>query len=201
MGSRAKKQAHGPADDRPERALDQIAAASRRAGFGWAIDEDTGRLLRVLSAAKAGGRFLELGTGTGSSAAWIAHGMDQASTLTSVEWDRRLLSVARRVLGSDARIQFVHRDAAKFLRSSRGQSFDLVFADTHHGKFAGLASALDLVAPGGLYVVDNLVSRQEDPSPEHRARVRRFRTRMRGDARFHSVELGFSTGLLLAARR
>jgi predicted O-methyltransferase YrrM len=48
-----------------------------------------GALLRSLAASKPGGRFLELGTGTGVATAWLLDGMDDRATLVSVDNDAR----------------------------------------------------------------------------------------------------------------
>ncbi len=185
----------------PRTALERIKAASKRACFDLAIDEDAGRVLGAVAASKTAGLFLELGTGSGSSTAWIASGMDRDSKLVTVEHDRKLQAIARRVLGSDRRIEFVNCDAWEFLAKDRGQSFDLIFADTYYGKFSRLEQALGMLASGGVYIVDNLISGQENPSPEHNARIRRLLSTMRRDVRFHCTELRFSTGLLMAVRR
>lgn len=58
-----------------------IDEATRAHGFTMPSDPLTCSLLRTLAAAKPGGQFLELGTGTGLSTAWILDGMDADSTL------------------------------------------------------------------------------------------------------------------------
>jgi len=61
-------------------------------------------MLRTLVASKPGGRFLELGTGTGIATAWLLEGMDERSTLISVDNDGAVQSVARDSLGADNRL-------------------------------------------------------------------------------------------------
>jgi predicted O-methyltransferase YrrM len=72
-------------------AMATLSEASRKAGFTMASEPLTGSLLRTLAATKAGGRFLELGSGTGLSTAWILDGMDAKATLTTVDSDERWL--------------------------------------------------------------------------------------------------------------
>ena len=62
--------------------LDLIINDTQKMGFDMASEPKTGSLLRALAASKPNGKFLELGTGTGLSAAWILSGMDKKSTLT-----------------------------------------------------------------------------------------------------------------------
>jgi predicted O-methyltransferase YrrM len=45
--------------------------AGKNLDFGMASDPLTGALLATLAASKPGGRFLELGTGTGGATAWL----------------------------------------------------------------------------------------------------------------------------------
>jgi predicted O-methyltransferase YrrM len=68
-----------------------------------ASETQTGSIIRLLAAAKPGGRFLELGTGTGIATAWLLNGMDSGSQLDSVDNDPQALAVARRHLGGDPR--------------------------------------------------------------------------------------------------
>jgi predicted O-methyltransferase YrrM len=55
----------------PPAAYADITRFTADAGFTMASDIDTCKLLRTLAASKPGGRFLELGTGTGLSTSWI----------------------------------------------------------------------------------------------------------------------------------
>lgn len=61
---------------RPPAALARILKRSAEIGFEMASEDRTGALLRTLAASKPGGRFLELGTGTGVATAWVLDGMD-----------------------------------------------------------------------------------------------------------------------------
>ena len=61
--------------------LDTILRDTTDAGFTMPSDYQTGALLRTLAASRLHARLLELGTGTGLSAAWILDGMDTASIL------------------------------------------------------------------------------------------------------------------------
>jgi predicted O-methyltransferase YrrM len=54
-----------------------------------------------IAASKPAGKFLELGTGTGLSTAWILDGMDNNSSLISIDNDHNFLEIAQRFLGND----------------------------------------------------------------------------------------------------
>ena len=164
-----------------------------------AIDVPTGTLLRALAASKPGGRFLELGTGTGSSTAWLAAGMDSASSLLSIDNDAVASQVAQDALSGDARLEFRIEDGAAFFRQYEGPPFDFVFADAMPGKFEVLDEALGLVAPGGIYVGDDLLPQPNWPD-NHQPRVDAFIARMTGDPAFQTTYLDWSTGILIATK-
>ena len=93
-----------------------IAADTAACGFTMASEPKVGAMLAVLAASKPGGRFLELGTGTGHGAAWLLSGMDAASTLDTVDTDPEIVAIARRHLGSDPRVTFHVIDGGEFLQ-------------------------------------------------------------------------------------
>src|SRR5271165_4537328 len=109
--------------------LAAIEAKTAEHEFSMASEPLVGALLRALVASKPGGRFLEMGTGTGIATSWILSGMDEASTLISVDNDGAVQQVARDILGSDARLTLVIAEGLEFLRSRAAESFDLVFSD------------------------------------------------------------------------
>jgi predicted O-methyltransferase YrrM len=80
---------------------------------------------------KPGGRFLELGTGTGVGTAWLLAGMDPSSSLTTVDSDPQVIDIARRHLGGDPRVTFRVGDGGEILEqlaASPEQRFDLIYA-------------------------------------------------------------------------
>lgn len=60
--------------------VDKIRSETNKIGFQMTSEPLTGSLLRILAASKPNGNFLELGTGTGVSTAWILDGMNKNST-------------------------------------------------------------------------------------------------------------------------
>jgi predicted O-methyltransferase YrrM len=115
--------------------LQHIKEASQKLGFTMNCDDLTGNLLKTLAASKPGGRFLELGTGTGLSTIWIAEGMSKASTLWTVELEEGYSQVAQQVLANDERIKFFVEDGTAFLERDQHERFDFIFADTWPGKY------------------------------------------------------------------
>src|SRR5262249_2767374 len=81
--------------------VDAILRDTREMGFSMASEPQTGSLLRTLAASKPGGRFLELGTGTGVATAWLLgwtrhHGSNPSTTIRQSSQTRAgILGVTR----------------------------------------------------------------------------------------------------------
>jgi predicted O-methyltransferase YrrM len=180
-------------------ALKAIEADTRAVGFAMGSERTAGVLLRTLAASKRGGRLLELGTGTGISAAWLLDGMDRGASLTTVDNDVTGVEIAKRHLASDSRIEFHVADGAEFLANLRGQQFELIFADTWPGKFQGLDLALSLLAPGGFYVIDDLLPQPNWPA-EHAPKVPRLMQMLFERDDLMICPLAWSSGLLVAVK-
>jgi predicted O-methyltransferase YrrM len=87
--------------NRTPAAFDAILSETHALGFNMVSEPKVGALLAVLAASKPGGRFLELGTGTGHGTAWLLSGMDSQSRVDTVDTDPNVVAVAQRHLGSD----------------------------------------------------------------------------------------------------
>ena len=140
-----------------------IIEATNLSGFTMASDVLTCSLLRTLSASKPSGKFLELGTGTGLSTAWILDGMDTASSLISIDNDAAFVEIAKRILGNDNRLNLVVSDGGKWIEENKAQKFDYIFADTWHGKYLVLDEALSMLNKGGLYIIDDMLPQPNWP--------------------------------------
>ena len=178
----------------------EIDARSRALGFDMPSEAGTGAMLRLLAAAKPGGRLLELGTGTGLATAWLLDGMGRGASLISLDTDPDVQAVARAVLGGDPRVAFLIEDGLDYVRTQPPASFDLIFADAWPGKYEGLDEALALLRPGGLYVVDDM-SPQPNWPIGHQPRVDALAARLKSHPDLTTVALGWASGLVIAARR
>ena len=192
-------------DDEPTgspASLTAILEATNELGFGMPSDSRAGSLLRTLAAAKPNGSFLELGTGTGISTAWILDGMDRASKLVTVDTDDEVVAVARKNLGGDPRVEFVVGDGGAHLRRllADGKRFDFVFADAWPGKYTHLDEALQLVCLGGLYIVDDMLPQPNWPDG-HSMKVAALLTNLSSRPDFRVTRLKWSSGLVVAVRR
>ena len=164
-----------------------------------AIDQLTGALLRTLAASKPGGRLLELGTGTGLGTAWLLDGMDAEARLTTVEVNPSTSGIAQRYLGHDPRVEFIVSDAEQFLAHLGNRHFDLIFADCPVGKGQNLDTVLSALAPGGLYIIDDMLPHTYTPErvPMQKAVVEMLSQRKD----LHLTKLSWSTGIVMATKR
>jgi len=169
-------------------------------GFRMASEAQTGSLLCCLATAKPGGRLLELGTGTGVGTAWLLAGMDADARLETVDNDEAALAVARKHLARDRRITFHLADGRDFLRERQGQQYDLIFADTWPGKFHDLEAALSLLAPGGLYVIDDLLPQPSWPQ-RHGAKIPPLMAALEAHQDLSCTRLAWATGIMIAAKK
>lgn len=133
-----------------------IDAATKALDFDMASDVRTGSLLKTLASSKPSGRFLELGTGTGLSTSWILEGMDENSTLVSIDHDDTLLQVAQNEIGTDTRLTLLSTDGEKWITENKNEKFDYIFADTWHGKYLLLDEVLQMLNPGAFYIIDDM---------------------------------------------
>ena len=185
----------------PPGVLKDMEATTKSIGFTMGSDLLTGSLLRTLAASKPSGSFLELGTGTGLSAAWLLDGMDAQSRLTTVDKNENHTAIARRFLDHDSRVTFVTMDGTAFIDSMRaqGKTFDFIFADMLPGKFEHLDETLELLAPGGLYVIDDLLM-LSSWGETHVSKVHHLISTLEQREDLRITKLNWSVGLIIAAK-
>lgn len=179
----------------------RILARAREAGFEQSSPLEVGELLAVLAASKPGGRLLELGTGAGLGTLRLLDGMSPDARLTTVELDRRLSAIAQDEI-RDPRVEFVVADAGTWLEGQNpvADPYDLVFADTWPGKYDHLDDALDLVAVGGLYVIDDLLPQPTWPD-KHQASVDALVARLSRLDGWKTAVLDAASGVMICARQ
>ena len=144
-------------------AYNEIMEATAASGFSMASDVLTCSLLRTLAASKPAGKMLDLGTGTGLSTSWILDGMDEQSSLISVDNDPAFLNIADNFLKEDNRLQLITADGGDWVEANRHQKFDYIFADTWHGKYLLLDEVLAMLNPGALYIIDDMLPQPNWP--------------------------------------
>lgn len=159
-------------------------------------DLKTGSLLRTLAASKPSGHFLDIGTGTGLSLAWIAEGANETSRIISIDINAVFQQVAREIFENDDRISIICADGNEWLTFYDGEQFDLIFADAMPGKFEVLDQTLALIKVGGFYLIDDLLPQPNWPEG-HPERVENLFETLKQRSDFIQTTLNWSTGLML----
>jgi predicted O-methyltransferase YrrM/tRNA(Arg) A34 adenosine deaminase TadA len=183
----------------PPRVAHALAEAERL-NFDRCCSLDTGRLLRTLAATRPGARLAELGSGTGTGAAWLLSGMSPGAHLLTVESEAERAGVAREVLKGDARVTALHGDWRDALAHG---PFDLIFSDCAPAKreTEQLDALIDALNPGGMLVLDNFSPPALLPVALHGGDPER--ERLWAEPRLTCTEVAVSAGerVILAVRR
>jgi len=177
----------------------KIREATSELRFDMASDLYTGSLLKTLVAAKPAGLFLELGTGTGLATAWIAAGMDEQSSLVSVENNAILIEVARKYI-ADSRVTLVLMDAYEWILNYKGPGFDLIFADAMPGKYDLFDETIGILNSGGFYIIDDMLPQPNWPAG-HAEKVEHFIRQMEDRDDLLTTKMNWSTGIMIVVKK
>ncbi len=184
--------------DTPE-VYPQLEARCKEIGFTMPSDKLIGTLLKTLVASKPGANLLELGTGMSLSLAWMVDGMDARSKITTLDNDPSLSAIAREYFGSDSRVSVVCTDGTTWIKSYKGAPFDLVFADAWPGKYSELNEILELIKPGGFYVIDDML-----PQPNwlagHSQKAQELTNDLENRPDLVLSKMDWSTGVIVATK-
>jgi predicted O-methyltransferase YrrM len=180
-------------------AYNDIYEATKLAAFTMASDALTCTLLKTLAASKPGGRFLELGTGTGLATSWILDGMDKDSTLLSIDNDPLFLDIARDKLGYDGRLALELSDGGQWVEENKNQKYDYIFADTWHGKYLLLDEVLSMVNRGGLYIIDDMLPQPNWPEG-HQEKATKLIGYLEKRKDFVVTKQVWATGIIIAVK-
>ena len=177
-----------------------IAEATRISGFTMASDVLTCSLLRTLATSKPSGKFLELGTGTGLSTSWILDGMDEGSSLISIDNEAVFLEIAERFLGTDNRLNLIFTDGGKWIEENEQQKFDYIFADTWHGKYLLLDEVLSMLNKGGLYIIDDMLPQPNWPDGHQEKAINLIKDLEAREDLFLTKQV-WATGIIVAVKK
>lgn len=184
--------------DIPE-VYEKIRSATDELKFSMASDLQTGSLLKTLVASKAGGRFLELGTGTGLATSWIASGMDANSSLVSIDNNKSLIDVAEKHI-SDERIEFIVADGYEWISKYNGSKFDLIFADAMPGKYDLFEETIGMLNRNGFYIIDDMLPQPNWPVG-HEEKVKEFIQNLEERNDLVLTKLNWSTGIIIVIKK
>ena len=167
--------------------VEQAKALADRTRFSHSCIDEVGRLLHVPASHAGPGTIGEIGTGCGVGTAWMASAFPFGASLKTVELDVERASAVRDLFRDLKEVEVIADD---WHALEPHGPFDLLFADGGRAKEREPERVLEMLAPGGLLVLDDLWvegrwhpaesrGRQDDP-------VRRF---WLGDPRLAATEL------------
>jgi len=177
------------------------------------IGPEQGRLLALLVELIGARRALEVGTFTGYSALAVALALPEDGRLVACDVSEEWTSVGRRFwaeAGVEGRIELrlapAEETLRKLLDEGARDSFDFAFIDAdkpNYGVYFELV--LELVRPGGLIAVDNVLweGKVSDPAVNdaETAAIRALNAALRDDARVSTSVVPIGDGLTLALKR
>ena len=182
------------------KAYTSIDKATKLSGFTMSSDVLTCSLLRTLACAKPGGKFLELGTGTGLSTSWILDGMSDDATLTSVDNDEKFLAIAESHLSDDKRLKLICSDGGEWVEQNKNQKYDYIFADTWHGKYLLLDEALTMLNKGAFYIIDDMIPQPNWPDG-HEEKAKKLISLLESRDDLHLTKQVWATGIIVAVKK
>jgi len=178
----------------------EIMQETLQAGFDQLSDAKLGSLLSTLVASKPHSKVLELGTGSGLSTLWLLEGMDENSTLLSVDNNEELVTIAKKYLENDKRVTFFVEDGENLILRLTPASIDFIFADTWPGKYNHLEETLNLLKVGGLYIIDDMLPQENWPEG-HEDKVKELITYLESREDLICTKLNWSTGVIICTKK
>lgn len=201
-----------PADD----VLMEMDERAEREGFPT-VGPAAGRALALCTRLLGARSVLELGSGFGYSAYWVARALPVDGSVVLTERDAALLADAQSYFergGLADRAVFACGDAIELAEQYDGP-FDLVVLDHNtHDYVRGFDTIREMVVPGGAVVADNVVATDSgltveellatldgDPAPNERAQVTAdFYEHVRAAPDFETHVLPVGEGLAVSCR-
>jgi O-methyltransferase len=176
------------------------------------IAPEQGHFLGFLARLIGARRTLELGTFTGYSALAMALALPEGGSIVTCDINVEWVNIARPYwdrAGVADKIEVIVGQAGNTLDQMEGeqaQHFDLAFIDADKEQYDSYyESALRLVRPGGLIVLDNMLQHgrvaDANESRSGPVAVRKLNAKIAGDERVDRVLLPLGDGMTLARRR
>jgi O-methyltransferase len=176
------------------------------------IAPEQGHFLGFLARLIGARRTLELGTFTGYSALAMALALPEKGRVVTCDINVEWVNIGRPYWGRAGVADKIEvmigqaLDTLKRLESEEAGQFDLAFIDADKAQYDSYyESALRLVRPGGLIVLDNMLQRGRVADPNESdvdaGAVRKLNAKIAGDERVDRVLLPFGDGMTLARCR
>lgn len=158
-------------------ALENCLSNSREAGLpDIAVSAAQGRFLQLLAELMAAKSVLEIGTLGGYSTIFLARGVGEGGTVTTLECESEYTAVALQNIesaGVSDRVEVIEGAALDILSNLTGP-FDLTFIDADKvNNCAYVEHAVRLSRSGALIIVDNVVREGNilDPAPDDESAI------------------------------
>jgi O-methyltransferase len=194
-----------------KRRLREETARMPRAGMQ--ISAHQGQQIGLLARTIGARRAVEVGTFTGYSALWIAEALTAEGKLWCCDVSEEWTAIARRYwkeAGLESRIELTIGPALATLDRLMAHGFagklDLAFIDANKEDYdAYYERCLDLVRPGGLILVDNVlwggaVANPADKDADTDA-IRALNAKLKADDRIELALLAVGDGMTCALKR
>ena len=194
-----------------QRRLREETAALPQAGMQ--ICPEQGQLMRLLAGLVGARRAIEVGVFTGYSALCVALALPEDGELVACDVNEEWTDIARRYwseAGVASKIRLHLAPALDTLdalvREGRGGEFDMAFIDADKtGYDLYYERCLELLRPGGLVLVDNVLwsgkVADENDRSEDTVALRAFNAKLGDDARIDLCMLPVGDGLTIARKR
>jgi predicted O-methyltransferase YrrM len=189
------------------------AETARLPHGGMQIGADQGALFAMLVRLIGARRALEIGTFTGYSALAVASALPADGLLVACDVSEEWTSIARRYweeagLSSriDLRLGPASETLSTLMAAGAAGSFDFAFIDADKtGYDAYYEGCLNLIRPGGVIAIDNVLWSGAVADPEARdadtEALRALNLKVRDDARVEACLLTVGDGVTLVRRR
>jgi predicted O-methyltransferase YrrM len=177
------------------------------------IAPEQGQLMALLARLTGARRAIEIGVFTGYSSLCLARALPSDGYLLACDVSEQWTAIARRYwaeAGVDGRIELILAPARDTLRArlaaGEAGTYDLAFIDADKIGYTDYYEAcLELLRPGGLILVDNVLwsGRVAEPSDneDDTLALRAFNRRLHDDERVDLSMLPLADGLTLARKR
>jgi caffeoyl-CoA O-methyltransferase len=189
------------------------AETAKLPGAGMQIGPEQGQFMALLIELIGAKRTLEVGTFTGYSALAVALALPPEGRVTACDVSEEYTRVARRYwakAGLEQKIELKLGPAldtlGELLTGGAAGSFDFVFIDADKNNYDGYyEQALQLLRPGGLIAIDNVLWGGEVVEPKKRdadtLAIRALNEKLKADDRVSISLVPIGDGLTLARKR
>jgi len=178
----------------------EIMEETKNIGFDQLSDCQLGSLLSTLITSKPNSKIIELGTGSGLSTVWILEGMDNNSTLQTVDNNEQLVNIAKQYLSNDKRVKFFIENGEDLILRTQPNSIDFIFADTWPGKYNHLEETLNLLKNGGIYLIDDMLPQENWPDG-HNIKANNLIQYLENRDDLNCTKLNWSTGIIICTKK